>query len=134
LGKLGLGHLVKLHGYTRKTELNEALQASHLANQPALSNHGRSVPVVNYASGTTLLPSLVTDVGWYSSLSRDTVAHVRPEHEIADIQSQLGTFLKDPELFVKMGHRGFRTLCEEHDPEKYVSAILDVAAIAGSSE
>ena len=88
------------------------------------------------ASGSQLriwyhaLPSLVTDVGWYSSLSRDTVLHVRPEHEIADIQSHLRTFLKTPEPFANMGQRGLRTLLEAHDPESYVRTILDLAANA----
>jgi hypothetical protein len=89
------------------------------------------------ASGSQLriwyhaLPSLVTDVGWYSSLSRDTVAHVRPEHEVADIQSHLQAFLNNPEPFAQMGQRGLRILREQHDPEKYVQTILDFAANAG---
>ena len=130
IAKLGLGQIVKLHGYTRETELNQALQTSKLAIN-------LRYPTMGEASGSQLriwyhaLPSLVTDIGWYSSLSRDTVAHVRPEREIVDIQSHLRAFLSDPEPFIKMGQRGFRTLCEEHDPEKYVRAILDVAANAG---
>ena len=126
IGKLGLDHLVQLHGYTPETELNKVLQASHLAIN-------LRYPTMGEASGSQLriwyhaLPSLVTDVGWYSSLARDTVAHVRPEHEIADIQSHLQAFLKDPELFASMGKRGLRTLREQHDPEKYVQTILEVA-------
>ena len=66
----------------------------------------------------------------YSSLARDTVAHVRPEHEIADIQSHLKAFLKHPDLFAQMGQRGLRTLREQHDPDKYVQTILELAANA----
>ena len=129
IGKLGLGGLVQLHGYTHETELNRVLQTSHLAIN-------LRYPTMGEASGSQLriwyhaLPSLVTDVGWYSSLSRDTVAHIRPEHEIADIQSYLQAFLKNPEPFAKMGQRGLRTLREQHDPEKYVHTILDLAANA----
>ena len=125
--KLGLGHQVQLHGYTHETELNKMLQTSHLAIN-------LRYPTMGEASGSQLriwyhaLPSLVTDVGWYSSLLRDTVAHVRPEHEIADIQSHLRAFLKNPEPFAKMGQRGLRTLREQHDPEKYVQTILELAA------
>jgi glycosyltransferase involved in cell wall biosynthesis len=127
IGKLGLGRVVQLHGYTPETELNKMLQASHLAIN-------LRYPTMGEASGSQLriwyhaLPSLVTDVGWYSSLSRDTVAHVRPEHEVPDIQSHLRNFLRNPEQFAKMGQSGLRTLREEHDPEKYVKAILEFAS------
>jgi len=129
IAKLGLGDLVQLHGYTPETELNKMLQQSHIAIN-------LRYPTMGEASGSQLriwyhaLPSLVTDVGWYSSLPRDAVAHVRPEQEIADIQSHLQAFLKDPESFAQMGQRGLRTLREQHDPEKYVKAILELAAQA----
>ena len=127
--KLGLGQMVQLHGYAAETELNKVLQTSHLAIN-------LRYPTMGEASGSQLriwyhaLPSLVTDVGWYASLSRDTVAHVRHEHERDDIQSHLKAFLKDPEQFAQMGQRGLRTLREQHDPEKYVQTILDMAANA----
>jgi len=127
--KLGLGDLVQLHGYTPESELNEVLQTSHLAIN-------LRYPTMGEASGSQLriwyhaLPSLVTDIGWYSSLSRDTVAHVRHEHELADIQAHLRAFLKDPVSFAQMGQRGFRLLREQHDPEKYVTTVLELAANA----
>jgi glycosyltransferase involved in cell wall biosynthesis len=127
--KLGLGHMVQLHGYAPENELNKVLQTSHLAIN-------LRYPTMGEASGSQLriwyhaLPSLVTDVGWYSSLSSETVAHVRHEHERDDIQSHLKAFLKNPEQFAEMGQRGLRTLREQHDPEKYVHTILDIAANA----
>lgn len=127
--KLGLGQLVQLHGYAPENELNEVLQTSHLAIN-------LRYPTMGEASGSQLriwyhaLPSLVTDVGWYASLSRDTVAHVRHEHERDDIQSHLTAFLKNPEQFAQMGRRGLRTLRELHDPEKYVQTVLQMAASA----
>ena len=129
IAKLGLTPVVQLHGYTPENELNKVLETAHLAIN-------LRYPTMGEASGSQLriwyhaLPSLVTDVGWYSSLSRDTVAHVRPEHEIADIQSHLKAFLKDPEGFAQMGQRGLRTLREQHDPDKYVQTILNSAAKA----
>jgi glycosyltransferase involved in cell wall biosynthesis len=126
IGKLGLGHVVQLHGYTAESELNKVLKTSHLAIN-------LRYPTMGEASGSQLriwyhaLPSLVTNVGWYSSLSSDTVAHVRPEHEIEDIQSHLRAFLNNPEPFTEMGQRGLQTLREQHDPENYVHAILDLA-------
>lgn len=127
IGKFGLGHLVQLHGYTSEVELNEALQTSHLAIN-------LRYPTMGEASGSQLriwyhaLPSLVTDVGWYSSLSRDTVAHVRPDREVADIQTHLRAFLDNPAAFVEMGQRGLRALREQHDPETYVRAVMELAA------
>lgn len=127
IGKLGLGRMVQLHGYTPESELNKVLKASQLAIN-------LRYPTMGEASGSQLriwyhaLPSLVTDIGWYSSLSRDTVAHVRPEHEIADIQLHLRTFIDNPNSFAEMGQRGLRTLREQHDPEAYVRAIMEMAA------
>lgn len=127
IGKLGLGSLVQLHGYTPEAGLNKVLRTAQLAIN-------LRYPTMGEASGSQLriwyhaLPSLVTDVGWYSSLPHDTVAHVRPEHEVADIQSHLQTFLNNPEPFAAMGQRGLRTLREQHDPENYVQTILELAA------
>jgi glycosyltransferase involved in cell wall biosynthesis len=127
IARLGLERLAKLHGYTAEAELNKALQSSHLAIN-------LRYPTMGEASGSQLriwyhaLPSLVTDVGWYSSLPRDTVAHIRVDNEIADLQSQLQIFLKDPHSFAAMGQRGLQTLREQHDPEQYVHTILDLAS------
>jgi glycosyltransferase involved in cell wall biosynthesis len=127
IGKLGLSSMVRLHGYTPESELNEVLKTSHLAIN-------LRYPTMGEASGSQLriwyhaLPSLVTDIGWYSALARDTVAHVRPKHEVADIQSHLRAFLENPEPFAEMGQRGLRTLLEQHDPEAYVRTILEMAA------
>lgn len=129
IAKLDLDRMVKLHGYTAEAELNKALQASHLAIN-------LRYPTMGEASGSQLriwshaLPSLVTDVGWYSSLPAEAVAHVRPEHEVEDIQSHLRTLLKDPELFTQMGERGLTTLRERHDPDTYVKTILELATHA----
>ena len=127
IAKLGLARVVHLHGYTPESELNEVLKISHLAIN-------LRYPTMGEASGSQLriwyhaLPSLVTDVGWYSSLARDTVAHVRPEHETADLQTHLRAFLETPQAFAAMGRRGLRTLREQHDPQDYVQKILDFAA------
>lgn len=127
--KLGLGNLVQLHGYTPEDELNRVLQTAQLAIN-------LRYPTMGEASGSQLriwyhaLPSLVTDIGWYSSLPRDAVAHVRHEHEHDDIQSHLRAFLEKPESFAQMGQRGFRLLREQHDPANYVQKIVELAAHA----
>jgi glycosyltransferase involved in cell wall biosynthesis len=127
--KLGLTELVQLHGYMPEAELNNVLQTAHLAIN-------LRYPTMGEASGSQLriwynaLPSLVTDVGWYASLSRDTVAHVRLDNEIADIQTHLQAFLSDPARFAEMGRQALRTLREQHDPEVYVRTILELGANA----
>lgn len=129
IAKLGLERLVTLHGYTAEPELNKALQSSHLAIN-------LRYPTMGEASGSQLriwyhaLPSMVTDVGWYATIARDTVAHVRPDNEVEDIQSHLRAFLNNPEQFAQMGQRGLRTLREQHAPETYVQSILAFAANA----
>ena len=126
ISKLGLDRLVTLHGYTAEPELNRALQSSHLAIN-------LRYPTMGEASGSQLriwyhaLPALVTDVGWYATIARDTAAHVRPDNEFEDIQSHLREFLHNPEQFAQMGQRGLRTLREQHDPETYVQSILAFA-------
>jgi hypothetical protein len=76
------------------------------------------------------LPTLVTHIGWYASLPEDVVAHVRMEHESADIKRHLNAFLSSPGSFAEMGERGRRLLDEEHSVERYVEAVLDLAVSA----
>jgi glycosyltransferase involved in cell wall biosynthesis len=124
--QLELGSLVQLHGYAQEDQLNRVLEQSDLAIN-------LRYPTMGEASGSQLriwyhaLPSLVTDVGWYSSLSSETVAHVRHEHEIADIQTHLKAFLNEPDRFAKMGEAGLRTLERVHNPEEYVQNVLEMA-------
>jgi SAM-dependent methyltransferase len=126
---LGLQALVTLHGFVPEAELDRALAASHLAVN---LRH----PTMGEASGSQLriwdhaLPSLVTPRGWYGKLPHDVVAFVRPEHEIADIQTHLRAFLANPEWFARMGQRGRHILEEHHTPEIYVQAMVDLAAAA----
>jgi ubiquinone/menaquinone biosynthesis C-methylase UbiE len=76
------------------------------------------------------LPTLVTQVGWYARLPEGAVAFVRPEYEIADIQTHLRAFLANPDRFVQMGVYGRRILEEQHRPETYIQTIADLAAQA----
>ena len=125
--KLNLTHLVQLHGYAPEAELNEQLRQSHLAINLRYPTMGEA-SVSQLRIWSHALPSLVTNVGWYATLSRDTVAHVSPESEVTDIQAHLKTFLSEPASFAKMGERGLRTLLQVHDPEQYVRTILELAA------
>jgi glycosyltransferase involved in cell wall biosynthesis len=120
---------VTVHGFVPEEKLNAALSRASLAIN-------LRYPTMGEASASQLriwshaLPSLVTKIGWYATLPPDTVAYVRPEHEVADIKAHLSAFLDNPERFSRMGERGRRVLEEEHQPEAYVQAILDLSESA----
>jgi glycosyltransferase involved in cell wall biosynthesis len=124
---LNLKHLVTVHGYAPASELDHALQAASLAIN-------LRYPTMGEASASQLriwehaLPSLVTKVGWYGSLSEETVAHVRPDNEVEDIRAHLAAFLQDPERFAHIGREGRRFLEQEHDQNKYVQAVVSLAS------
>ena len=122
---LNLKDTVTVHGYTPLAELDEALSTSHLAIN-------LRYPTMGEASASQLriwehaLPSLVTRVGWYASLSPDAVVHVHPDNEVADIRSHLETFLQDPARFARMGQHGRRLVETEHHPKTYVDTIISL--------
>jgi glycosyltransferase involved in cell wall biosynthesis len=124
---LHLKQLVTVHGYAPANELDQALQAASLAIN-------LRYPTMGEASASQLriwehaLPSLVTKVGWYGSLSEETVAHVRPDSEVEDIRAHFAAFLQDPERFARIGREGRRYLEQEHDQNKYVETILSLAS------
>lgn len=128
---LGLDPLVTLRGFVPEAALEAALEAAHLALNL------RS-PTMGEASDSQLriwshaLPSLVSEAGWYASLSSDAVAFVRPSSEVADLQQQFDAFLNDPARFALMGERGRRLLEERHAPEAYADALLECAQMARS--
>ena len=122
---LGLKNLVTLHGFATEQELDEALSRADLAIN-------LRYPTMGEASGGQLriwahaLPSLVTQVGWYSDLPQDAVAHVRPgDHEIRDIHAHLSDFLTYPERFTRMGESGWEILRQHHAPESYAAQLLE---------
>ena len=119
---------VRIHGFVSDHELNRALSSAHMAIN--LRN-----PTMGEASGSQLriwshaLPSLVSEVGWYASLPRDTVRMVRlGEHEIPDIQRHLRDFLKEPGEFKRMGERGRMQVLADHSPKVCANAIVDLVS------
>jgi glycosyltransferase involved in cell wall biosynthesis len=126
---LNLKETVTVHGYTPLAELDQALSTAHLAIN-------LRYPTMGEASASQLriwehaLPSLVTRVGWYASLSPDSVVHVDPDNEVADIRSHLETFLQDPARFARMGQHGRRLVETEHHPKTYVDTIISLVANA----
>jgi glycosyltransferase involved in cell wall biosynthesis len=126
IGKCELANHVTIHGYVSETELDDALDASNLVLN-------LRYPSMGEASWSQLrlwsrrLPSLVTKTGWYASAPAETVAFVRPEHEIADIRRHLQGFLDNPGEFMRKGEAGYRVLRQDHSPEKYAETLLEFA-------
>jgi len=126
--RLGLSSLVKLRGFLPEPLVEQKLSTADLAinlRYPSMGEASLSqLQFWDYG-----LPTLVTRTGWYASLPEDATAFVRPEHEVEDIQSHLRAFLADPGAFRAMGERGRQSL-EHNDPEKYVDAMTQFAAMA----
>lgn len=123
---LGLQPFATLHGYVPEQILNALLRTAHLAinlRYPSMGEASLSQLMMwKYA-----LPSLVTNIGWYSTLPRETVCFVDMEREVEDIQTHLRAFLSDPGEFAAMGEQGRQCFLDQHAPEKYAECVLEFA-------
>lgn len=121
-----LNKLTKIHGFVEENILDSALANSHLAMN-------LRYPTMGEASGSQLriwshaLPSIVTKIGWYATLPKDTVVFVNPDREIENIQQHLRNFILKPEEFAEIGRRGKQLLKEKHAPETYAQDIFNFA-------
>jgi hypothetical protein len=129
LQTLGLQHVVTVHGFVSEAALDAALAGAHLAVNLRFPTMGEA-SLSQLRIWDHALPALVTQVGWYASLPEDTVAFVRPEHELMDIQAHLRDLLADPQRFRQMGERGRRRLEQDHTPEAYAQTVVALAAAA----
>ena len=122
---LGLTENVRLRGFTSQASLDSALASADLAINLRFPTMGEA-SISQLRIWAHSLPSIVTSVGWYGELPETAVAHVRPGHEVADIQAHLNAFLSDPARFQSMGQEGHRML-EAHKPDDYVETVLNLA-------
>lgn len=129
ISRLGLRECATMHGFVESSVLEEALRRTDLVAN--LRN-----PSMGEASGSQLhlwqhaLPALVTRAAWYETLPENTVAFVRPDHEIEDIQAHLDGFLANPEKYRQLGRNGRRYVAEKHSMESYAASLLEIAARA----
>jgi glycosyltransferase involved in cell wall biosynthesis len=127
IARLGLGEQVTMHGFVKQQALEEALRGTDLVVN--LRN-----PSMGEASGSQLhlwqygLPALVTKAAWYATLPDNTVAFVRPDHEMEDIHEHLTGFLENPEKYRELGRNGRRYVAESHSMEAYATALLEIAS------
>lgn len=127
--KLRLQDRVTFHGYVPEAELERALTETDLAIN-------LRYPTMGEASGSQLqiwdhaLPSLVTPVGWYKELPKDTVAYVDTSNEIGDLHFHFENLQSDPGFYRKMGEKGRAALIAHHQPKTYADAIVTLSKSA----
>jgi glycosyltransferase involved in cell wall biosynthesis len=122
---LGIGEIVRVHGFVPEAQLDDALDRSSLAVN---LRH----PTMGEASGSQLriwsrgLASLVTRTGWYADLPPESVGFVEPDNEVADLQRHFQEALDNPDVLRSMGDAGRRHLAARHSPERYANEMADV--------
>ena len=133
INSLGLSNQVQIHGFVPIKELEYALTTAHLAINLRFPTMGEAsaTQLTIWANG---LPSLVSKVGWYAELPDDTVAFVRPDHEVTDIQNHLRAFLDNPCSFGMLGDNGLKLLQEQHLPSAYAENIINFASTVISAQ
>ena len=123
ISDFALDRLVTIRGFVSPGELRNALLSSALAinlRDPSMGEASQTqLQIWKHA-----LPSLVTDLGWYATLPKNTVATVRRAAELEDIQSHLANFLREPETYRQIGRNGRRYVEEHHQIDHYVNALL----------
>jgi glycosyltransferase involved in cell wall biosynthesis len=121
----GLKSMVTFHGFVEDAALDRALAKSDLALN-------LRDPTMGEASASQLriwqhaLPSLVTDIGWYATLPDNTVAKVRREAEIEDIQAHLAGFIEEPARYHEIGEAGRVYVNEHHTIERYLDGLMEL--------
>ena len=126
MASLGIGHLVELHGFVPKAELDRGIARAHLAvnlRHPTMGEASAS-QLRTWAHG---LPSLVTRTGWYATLPADAVFFVDPEDEVDGIKRHLARLLARPEAFAAAGRRGRELVAALHSPRRYAEGLVEIA-------
>ena len=122
--ELGIGDLVKFHGFLPEAALRDWLDAADLALNLRYPSRGE-------ASGALLrlwehaVPTVVTQTAYYATLPPETVAFVDPANEQADLHRHWAAMLDDPAPYVARGRAGRARLETVHQPRSYVAGLLD---------
>ncbi|MEZ5571599.1 MAG: glycosyltransferase [Halioglobus sp.] len=120
--QLGLNGLINVVGFVEEDVLEDAISSSHLALNLRNPTMGEaSASQLRYWSSA--IPSMVSDVGWYSELPHNVVIKVSPHNEKQDIISVLENFILGNQAYFDSGINGFRYLCNEHGAQQYVERL-----------
>ena len=122
----GVGDYVTLRGYVSDVELEQALQSADFAINLRWPTMGEaSASQLRYWSAA--LPTLVTDVGWYSELPQDAVCRIPLASEGKDLLALLEAAIAEPTHFEAVGIRGREQLRSAHQPEQYAQQLASLA-------
>lgn len=118
----GLQDKVNLHGFVDEETLHAALLNVDLAFNLRFPTMGEtsSAQVHLWCYGVT---SFVTDIGTYANMPRDSVIHIRPEHEHEDLVRHLRAFFEDPAPYTAIGTNG-QQLVKANDGELYSKNLI----------
>ena len=123
---LGLGDRVVIHGFVPEPELDTRLAHAHLV-------FNLRHPTMGEASGSQLriwnasAASVVTDQGWYNSLSDETVFKIPLENETEALRAVVQKLNADRGKGTKVGEAGRRALEARHTPARYAEGVAYVA-------
>ena len=122
----GVADYVALRGYVSDVELEQALQSADFAINLRWPTMGEaSASQLRYWSAA--LPTLVTDVGWYSELPQDAVCRIPLASEGKDLLALLKAAIAEPAHFEAVGIRGREQLRGAHQPEQYAQQLATLA-------
>jgi len=117
---------IRLRGYVSDTQLDEALHSADFAINLRWPTMGEaSASQLRYWSAA--LPTLVSDVGWYSELPDEAVCKISVENEIPDLLAVLQDALASPAKYREIGERGRQQLREAHSHSAYASELVALA-------
>ena len=121
--ELGLAEFINVVGFVEEDTLTAAVSGSDLALN--LRN-----PTVGEASASQLrywssaIPSIVSDVGWYSELPDNTVIKVSTTREQEDLIAVLEGCIAGDQTLLGSGEKGYRYLCEQHNIARYTEGLV----------
>lgn len=123
----GVAELMRIGGFVGENELNAALASSDLAlnlRNPTMGETSAS----QLRHWSNALPTLVSDVGWYSELPDDVVIKVSTDREKQDIINILENFIAGKHSYYEHGINGYQYLINQHGVEKYVRQLAAYVA------
>ena len=122
----GVAPYIRFRGYVSDAELDEALHSSDFAINLRWPTMGEaSASQLRYWSAA--LPTLVSDVGWYSELPDGAVCKISVANEAADLLNLLEDILAEPDRYRQVGLSGQEQLRSAHSPEYYAEQLVSLA-------
>jgi len=119
----GLQGLISVVGFVDENTLEQAIASAHLAlnlRNPTMGEASAS-QLRYWSSG---IPTMVSDVGWYSELPHNVVIKVSPGNEKQDIISILENFISGDHAYFESGIHGSEYLRVAHGVQQYVEDLV----------